>query len=104
MQVELQQQLEEYQTNNVVPQDWRLRLDEAIAGLAEFIGQFVRGQAQAAVTIPLLRDLWTEFQRLRGEDAESRVEMSEDWFSRFSEALTVGMLTAMLSVLQMSMN
>jgi len=87
LQVELQQQLEQCQGNNQIPPDWRLRLDEALDGLAESIGQFTRGQALAAVTTPLLRDFWTEFQRLKGENADGGAEVSEEWFTGVADAL-----------------
>lgn len=87
LQVELQQQLEHCRTNKRVPQDWRQRLDEAVAALTEFVTQFIRGQAQAAVTIPLLRDFWTEFQRLRGDGAEGGTEVSEHLFAAIGDAL-----------------
>jgi hypothetical protein len=85
LQTELQEQLEQYQTNNRVPQDWRLRLAETLSALTEFINQFVRGRAQAAVTVPMLRDFWTEFKQLRGENAE---RLSGDWFRDTEESLT----------------
>lgn len=87
LQAETQAQLEQYRTKNRVPQDWRLRLDEAFAGLTEFISQFVRAQAQAAVTIQLLRDFWTEFERLRGENNSSPIQTDEHWFTDVGEAL-----------------
>ena len=85
LQVELQQQLEQCRTNHQVPPVWRGRLDEALVGLVESIGQFTRRQALAAVTIPLLRDFWTEFERLRGENADSGAE--EEWFAGVADAL-----------------
>lgn len=87
LQVELQEQLQQCQTNNRVPKEWRLRLDEAVTGLAEFVCQFTRGQAQAAVTISLLRCFWTKFQRLQGHDAAPRAEISEDWFAAVADSL-----------------
>ncbi|HYV10096.1 MAG TPA: hypothetical protein VE980_04230 [Pyrinomonadaceae bacterium] len=87
LQVELQQQLEQCRTKNHIPLYRRVRLDEALAGLVESIEQFTRGQALAAVTIPLLRDFWTEFQRLRGENADNGAEISEEWFAGVADAL-----------------
>src|SRR5215212_6109644 len=88
LQAELQQQLEQHRTNNRVPPDWRSRLDETLVVLADYTSQFVRGQAQAALTISLLRDFWTEFKRLKVETAASPVELSEPWFTEVAEALT----------------
>jgi len=84
LQVELQQQLEQCRTKNHVPLYRRVRLDEALAGLVESIDQFTRGQALAAVTIRQLRDFWTEFQRLRGENS---ADISEEWFAGVADAL-----------------
>lgn len=87
LQSELQQQLEQCRTNSRVPPDWRQHLDEAVGSLVEFIAHFIRGQAQAAVTIPRLRDFWTEFQRLRGENADSAAELSHVWFVAVEDAV-----------------
>ena len=87
LQAELQQQLEQCRTNSRVPQDWRLRLAEAFGSLTDFIGQFIRRQAQAAVTIPRLRDFWIEFQRLRGENVDSGAELKDEWFATIGDAL-----------------
>jgi len=84
LQAELQQQLEQHRTNNRVPPDWRSRLDETLVVLADYTSQFVRGQAQGALTIPLLRDFWTEFERLT---AASHAEVSGHWFTEVAEAL-----------------
>jgi hypothetical protein len=87
LQAELQQQLEQYRISSRVPQDWRLRLDESYSALTEFINQFVRSQAQAAVTVPMLRDFWTEFKQLKGDNAD---RLSEDWFRDTAEAQAAG--------------
>ncbi|HKR11577.1 MAG TPA: hypothetical protein VJT15_05955 [Pyrinomonadaceae bacterium] len=87
LQAELQLQLDQCRTNNRVPRDWRRRLAEALGGLSEFIGQFIRAQAQAAVTIPRLRDFWTEFQRLQVDNAGSRAQLSDEWFAAVGDAL-----------------
>lgn len=86
MQVELLQQIGNYLPHPRVPQEWQSKLEDARACVSAFVEQFVRAQAQAAVTIEHLREFWTEFNRLP-PISPGCWQVSEDWFPHGMEAL-----------------
>lgn len=88
LQADLLQQVVHHLANARIPEDWRLRLEGARTSLTGLVEQFVRVQALAAVTIPQLREFWTEFDRLAVKETDSRFTVGEEWFPNGLDSLT----------------
>jgi hypothetical protein len=91
LQAELLQEIVQQLATGRVPQAWQSRLEAGRTSLLGFVEKFVRGQAGAAVTIPKLREFWSEYGRLTVKNDVIRWEAGENWFPQLLQTLATEM-------------